>query len=77
MLLLLRNSILYPTYHGNIMKMQLLILPDSLAEELQKYLHGANLYVLAKTGQRKGWGELSGYELFTRDKSFKNIGLTI
>lgn len=47
-----------------------LILPDSLVEELQKYLQGGYLYVPSKKDQRKGWGELSGYrkEIDTRNQ---------
>lgn len=48
-----------------------LILPDLLVEELQKYIQGGYLYIPAKQGQRKQWGELSGYrkELGNRNKS--------
>lgn len=38
-----------------------LVLPDYLVEELQKYVQGSYIYVPSKKGQRKSWGELSGY----------------
>lgn len=37
------------------------ILPDTLVEELQKYVQAGYLYVPAKNGQHKSWGELSDY----------------
>ena len=37
------------------------ILPDSLVEELQKYVQAAYIYVPAKAEQHRSWGELSGY----------------
>lgn len=37
-----------------------LILPDTLVEELQKYIQGGYLYVPTKEQQRRPWGELSG-----------------
>lgn len=39
-----------------------LILPDLLVEELQNYIQGGYIYIPAKQGQRKHWGELSGYK---------------
>lgn len=46
-----------------------LILPDMLVEELQGYIQGGYIYIPAKQGQRKQWGELSGYrkELMQRN----------
>ena len=38
------------------------ILPDSLVEELQKYVQAAYIYVPAKAEQHRSWGELSGYK---------------
>lgn len=38
-----------------------LILPDSLVEELQKYVQAGYIYVPAKNEQHKSWGERSGY----------------
>ena len=37
------------------------ILPDELVEELQKYIQAGYIYVPAKGGQHKPWGEVSGY----------------
>lgn len=37
------------------------VLPDDLIEKLQDYVQGEYLYIPAKKGQRKNWGELSGY----------------
>ena len=37
------------------------ILPDTLVEELQKYVQAGYLYIPAKDKQHKSWGELSGY----------------
>ncbi len=37
------------------------ILPDELIEKLQDYIQGDYLYIPAKKGQRKNWGERSGY----------------
>ncbi|MEY8338839.1 CD3324 family protein [Lachnospiraceae bacterium 62-35] len=37
------------------------ILPDTLVEELQKYVQAGYIYIPAKGGQHKSWGELSGY----------------
>lgn len=39
-----------------------LILPAELVEELQKYVQAGYLYVPAKAGQHKSWGELTGYK---------------
>ena len=36
------------------------ILPDALVKELQEYLQGGYLYIPAKKGQHRSWGELSG-----------------
>ena len=46
------------------------ILPVRLVEELQKYMQAGYIYIPAKTGQHKPWGELSGYrkELESRNK---------
>lgn len=47
------------------------ILPDMLVEELQKYVQAGYIYVPAKDGQHKSWGELSGYrkELSKRNEA--------
>ena len=37
------------------------ILPDELVEELQNYIQARYIYVPAKGGQHKPWGEVSGY----------------
>ncbi len=37
------------------------ILPEDLIRELQEYIQGGYLYVPVKGGQRKVWGEQSGY----------------
>lgn len=37
------------------------ILPTELVEELQKYVQAGYLYVPAKDGQHRSWGELTGY----------------
>ncbi|WP_312642620.1 MULTISPECIES: CD3324 family protein [Eubacteriales] len=37
------------------------VLPDYLVEELQKHVQSSYIYVPSKKGQRKNWGELSGY----------------
>ena len=38
-----------------------ILLPDTLVEELQKYIQGGYIYIPAIQEQRKYWGELSGY----------------
>lgn len=45
------------------------ILPDALVKELQGYIQGGYLYVPAKAGRQKRWGEVSGSrkELAARD----------
>ena len=47
------------------------ILPDVLVEELQRYVQAGYLYIPAKDGQHKSWGEQSGYrkELQTRNEA--------
>ncbi len=37
------------------------ILPEDLIEKLQDFVQGEYLYIPAKKGQRKNWGEVSGY----------------
>lgn len=37
------------------------ILPEKLLQELQRYVGSGYLYIPAGQGQRKKWGELSGY----------------
>ena len=37
------------------------ILPETLVEELQKYVQAGYLYIPAKDKQHKSWGELTGY----------------
>lgn len=37
------------------------VLPDYLAEELQNYAQGCYIYVPLKKGQRRNWGDLTGY----------------
>lgn len=37
-----------------------IILPESLIEEIQNYMHGGYLYIPVKEEKRKGWGERSG-----------------
>ncbi len=37
------------------------ILPDALVKELQKYVQAGYIYVPAIDGQRRTWGERSGY----------------
>lgn len=37
------------------------LLPDTLVKELQRYIQGGYLYIPASQGQRKRWGEVSGY----------------
>lgn len=46
------------------------ILPVRLVEELQEYIQAGYIYIPAKTGQHKSWGELSGCrkELENRNK---------
>lgn len=39
-----------------------MILPDALVEQLQEYVQGGYIYIPAKHGQRKQWGEVSGYK---------------
>lgn len=36
------------------------VLPDALVKELQEYLQGGYLYIPAKKGHYRCWGELSG-----------------
>ena len=38
-----------------------ILLPDTLVEELQRYIQGGYIYIPAIQEQRKCWGELSGY----------------
>ena len=38
------------------------ILPKELVKELQKYVQGGYIYIPVQDGQRKSWGELSGYQ---------------
>lgn len=38
-----------------------MILPDELVAELQNYVQAGYLYIPAKDGARRSWGELSGY----------------
>lgn len=47
------------------------ILPDLLVKELQKYVQAGSIYIPAKEGQHKSWGELSGCreELGKRNKT--------
>lgn len=47
------------------------ILPDRLVEELQNYVQAGYIYIPAKDGLHKSWGELSGYqkELKKRNES--------
>ena len=47
------------------------VLPPSLVEELQKYVQAGYLYVPARAGRRRRWGELSGYrqELDARNRA--------
>lgn len=46
------------------------VLPDRLVKELQKYVETGYIYIPAKAGQHKSWGELSGLrkELGKRNK---------
>lgn len=37
-----------------------LVLPESLIEEIQNYMHGGYLYIPVKKEKRKAWGERSG-----------------
>lgn len=48
-----------------------IILPDYLVEELQKYIQGGYLYVPSKQGQRKSWGELSGFRKEIENRNAK------
>lgn len=36
------------------------VLPEELLKEVQKYIHGAMLYIPNPVGTRKGWGVKSG-----------------
>lgn len=36
------------------------LLPADLVRQLQRYLQGGYLYVPVETGQRRGWGVVSG-----------------
>jgi len=47
------------------------VLPDNLVEELQKYVQGSYIYVPSKKGQRKKWGELSGYREKIEKRNYK------
>lgn len=49
------------------------ILPISLIEELQNYIQGGYIYIPSKNGNKKGWGELSGYkrEIEKRNKKIR------
>ncbi|MDO4275807.1 MAG: CD3324 family protein [Eubacteriales bacterium] len=49
------------------------ILPDSLIQELQKYVQAGYIYIPAKDQQHKSWGELTGYrkELEKRNQAIK------
>lgn len=37
------------------------VLPDTLVTELQRYIQGGYLYIPAIQGQKRIWGEASGY----------------
>lgn len=49
------------------------ILPVRLVEELQEYMQAGYLYIPAKPGQHKPWGELSGYRKELEDRNKKII----
>lgn len=59
-----------------------LILPDRLVNELQDYIQGGYIYIPAKEGQKKQWGELSGYQKELEERNSKireeyNKGISI
>lgn len=49
------------------------ILPISLIEELQNYIQGGYIYIPSRNENKKGWGELSGYnrEIEKRNKKIR------
>ncbi len=49
------------------------LLPDALVRELQRYLQGGYLYIPTAAGQKKRWGERSGYrqELTRRNRRIR------
>lgn len=49
------------------------VLPAALLGELQRYVQGGYLYVPARAGSRKAWGEASGYrqELNRRNEAIR------
>lgn len=50
------------------------ILPENLICELQEYIQGGYLYVPVKGGQRKDWGEQSGYREEIRKRNQEILG---
>lgn len=50
-----------------------LFLPKELVEELQGYIQGGYLYVPAKDGQHRNWGEVSGYKDELRQRNTEII----
>ncbi|MCI9553631.1 MAG: hypothetical protein HFE94_08880 [Acutalibacter sp.] len=49
------------------------ILPDTLVEELQKYVQAGYIYIPAKIEQHKSWGELSGYRKELKKRNEKIV----
>jgi Mor family transcriptional regulator len=47
------------------------VLPSCLVEELQKYVQGSYIYVPSKKGQRRNWGEVSGYRKEIEERNSK------
>ena len=50
------------------------LLPDGLVKELQQYIQGGYLYVLANAAERRHWGELSGYRTELQQRNREIIG---
>ncbi|SEO11565.1 hypothetical protein SAMN04488134_1047 [Amphibacillus marinus] len=45
------------------------VLPQSLLEELQKYIQGELIYIPKQSGQRMGWGEGNGSRQMIRKRN--------
>lgn len=47
------------------------ILPENLLIEIQKYIHGELIYIPQIKGNRKSWGENSGYKEYLNTRNNK------
>ncbi|REE69542.1 hypothetical protein A8990_1337 [Paenibacillus taihuensis] len=47
------------------------ILPDELLKEVQKYIHGAMVYIPKPEGEREGWGVNSGSRAYIQQRNIE------